>query len=124
MNTPPTLKCDRLLSILEDFRARCNDSQAVRKLIKRWDRIIEIQTLEETQTSYFLRANSGVVDALTIEELGVPEMTVAASEDILRQVFCGAVNPARAHLDGELQVYGSQKDQLVLDSVVLLIWGF
>lgn len=121
MNKPPTLKTD-LAAVLEDFRIRCNCSDPVKRLIRRWDRIIEIQVSGSTSASYFLRSHSGKVTAPKVQS-GPPDMTIAGSAETLRDIFCGLLNPARAHLDGELQVFGSQKDQLVLDSVVLLIWG-
>lgn len=124
MNTPQALETDLTLKTLEDFRARCNESKAVGKLIKRWDRTIEIHVSSNPQASYFLPIDNGTVHAPTLEQNLFPEMTIAGNSETLRQIFCGALNPARAHLDGEIQVYGSQKDQLVLDSIVLLIWGF
>ena len=53
-----------------------------------------------------------------------PDVVIASDESVLRGIFTGEVNPARAHLDGILEAQGSQKDQLVLDSIVLLIWGY
>lgn len=106
--------------VLDDFHARVRSSAPVKKLLARWDRTVELRA---GGRSFFLRSTSGEMLPPTTEAPGAPDITVAADEDVLRGVFAGEINPARAHLDGKLQAYGSQKDQLVLDAIVLLIWG-
>ncbi len=109
-----------LSSVLQDFHARVRASAPVKKLLARWDRTVELRAGEQ---SFFLRSKSGEMLPPTTEPPGAPDITISAEEDILRGIFAGEINPARAHLDGKLQAYGTQKDQLVLDAIVLLVWG-
>jgi hypothetical protein len=115
---------DELLETLTNFHERVRTSVPVRKLIARWDRLVEVRTLPEPGRSFFLRSRGGEMLAPSVVADGPADITIAAEEDVLRGIFSGEINPARAHLDGHLQAIGSQKDQLVLDSIVLLIWGY
>ncbi len=125
MSAPRTeASTDTLLSALEDFRARADAAPSVKKLLARWDRLVEIRALSEPRRSFFLRSTAGRMLGPERSAGGSPDIVIAAHESVLQGVFRGELNPARAHLDGELQAYGSQKDQLVLDSIVLLIWGY
>lgn len=47
---------------------------------------------------------------------------VGNSETILR-MFLGKENLAHLYLDGTIQTYGSEKDQIVLDAVAKILWG-
>jgi hypothetical protein len=38
-------------------------------------------------------------------------------------VFTGALNPVRANLDGELAVFASDRDNVKLDAVCMVLWG-
>jgi hypothetical protein len=115
---------DALLSALEDFRARAEAAPSVKKLLARWDRLVEVRALSEPRRSFFLRSSAGRMLGPEPSADRSPDVVIAAHESVLQGVFRGKLNPARAHLDGELQAFGSQKDQLVLDSIVLLIWGY
>ena len=110
----------QLGDVLTDFHARVRASAPVKKLLARWDRTVELRAGER---SFFLCSKSGEMLPPTTEPPCAPDITVTADEAVLRGVFAGEINPARAHLDGKLQAYGSQKDQLVLDAIVLLVWG-
>ncbi|MBI3722616.1 SCP2 sterol-binding domain-containing protein [bacterium] len=117
-------RADALLSALEDFHARACESAPVGKLLARWDRLVEVRALSEPRRSFFLRSQGGRMLAPAPSAEGTPDIVIAADESVLAGVFRGELNPARAHLEGELQAFGSQKDQLVLDAIVLLIWGY
>jgi hypothetical protein len=115
---------DEVRSALDAFHARAAGSRAVEKLIARWDRLVEVRVLSERARSFFLRSAGGRMLPPAIASPAEADVVVAADATTLARIFRGEVNPARAHLDGDLQVFGSQRDQLVLDSIVLLIWGF
>ena len=113
-------KTDPILEALEGFRQRAMASWPVRRLIAKWDRTIEVRVPER---SYFLRSRAGEILAPATSSDGKPEIVLSAAGDVMRGVFDGTLNPARAHLDGRLVAEGSTADQLVLDAIVLLIWG-
>lgn len=113
-------KTDPLLEALEGFRKKAMASWPVRRLLAKWDRTIEVRLPDR---SYYLRSKAGEILAPATSHDGKAEIVLAASEEVMRGVFEGSLNPARAHLDGRLVAEGSTADQLVLDAIVLLIWG-
>jgi hypothetical protein len=115
---------DALFDALRGFHARARESAPVRKLIARWDRIVEVRSVTFPRRSIYLRSLGGELLEPTSVAPGEADISIVADEDVLRRIFTGELNPARAHLDGSLQAIGAQKDQLVLDSIVLLIWGY
>jgi hypothetical protein len=115
---------DELLESLVEFQQKAAASAPVRKILAWWDRTVEVRSTTSPRRSFYLRARKGeMLEPTTEAPEGGADIVIAADEDVLRGVFRGEVNPARAHLDGLLAAVGPQKDQLVLDSIVLLIWG-
>jgi hypothetical protein len=47
---------------------------------------------------------------------------LSANADIVNDIFTGKANPSRLYLDGTLKVFASQKDQMVLDAIVDIVW--
>ena len=121
--SPPLRGGEEVLAhVLDAFHARVQASTAVKKLLARWDRLVELRVTGGR--SFFLRSKGGAMLPPTTTAEGTPEIVIGAEESVLRGIFSGDLNPARAHLDGQLQAFGSQKDHLVLDAIVLLIWGY
>ena len=115
---------DDLVEALRDFQRRIRRSPAVKKMLTWWQKTVEVRTATAPRRSFYLRSEKGEMLPPTREApASGADVLVIADEEVLRGVFAGELNPARAHLDGLLQAVGSQKDQLVLDSIVLLIWG-
>jgi hypothetical protein len=120
---------DRLEGLLAEFRARAMASAPVRRLLAGWDRTVELRVAGEVRMNdaapraYFLRSQAGVMEGPAREAARRPDIVVSATAEVLEAIFGGRLNPARAHLDGDLAATGSQRDQLVLDSLVMLIWG-
>ena len=59
----------------------------------------------------------------TGEEPGDEALLLRAPAPVLERVFSGALSPLGAYTDGQLEVYGSQKDQIKLDVIALVLWG-
>jgi hypothetical protein len=106
---------------LTDFMTRASASRPVKSLLARWAREVEIRPAGGPPR--FLRSAGGALDGPSRESSGAPDVVVEADERVLLAVFRGETSPARAHLDGDLAVYGTEKDRIVLDALVLLIWG-
>jgi hypothetical protein len=119
-----TTEKDSLEDALRAFHARVRGSAPVAKLLVRWDRLVEVRVLGANARSFFLRSSAGEMRAPERAAERAADVVVVAVEDVLQGIFSGAKNPAREHLDGRLQVFGPQKDQLVLDAIVLLVWGY
>lgn len=112
---------DALFGRLGEFRARGMASPPVRRLLRGWDRVVEIRA--QGGGALFLSSRGGVMEGPAERAERPPDVVISGAAPVLEAVFGGELNPARAHLDGDLEVAGSQRDQLVLDSLVMLIWG-
>jgi putative sterol carrier protein len=116
---------DELEASLRDFHARVRASAPVKKILAWWERTVEIRSATAPRRSFYLRSEKGeMLEPVTQAPASGADVVIVADEEVLRGIFRGEVNPARAHLDGLVAAVGSQKDQLVLDSIVLLIWGY
>ena len=109
---------------LEAFKGLAMASAPVRRMLKRWGaKRVEIRALDDAAQAFVLRASEGELHGPEPVGGGRADMVIAAPLAVLGDVFCGRRNPARAHLDGDLQAHGAQRDQLVLDALVMMIWG-
>lgn len=123
---------NQLHACLERFRELANDNPRVLRLIEGWQPLIRIAPNDEA-TAYAARVD-GAIDPwrtitteVTATDAETPDdtrqITLCASAAVLAQVFSGDLNPARAHLDGTLQVFADDRDQVKLDAISLILWG-
>jgi len=63
------------------------------------------------------------VAAPVATEPGDDALLLRADQAILQKIFSGNLSPLGAYTDGLLEVYGSQKDQIKLDVIALVVWG-
>lgn len=110
-----------VLSILDKFAQECNHNERLRKMNRDWSRLMELSATD-TGTTYWLRSQEGLITAGAGEVEGA-DLKIAASEDILRDVFSGVVTPTEPYNAGDLLVKGHQDDVMRLDIITLLIWG-
>lgn len=122
-----TQESDNLQACLDRFRDLANGNQRVRKLIQGWCPVILITPSDES-AAFAARVdgaigawNSKTAEAATLEADQL--ITLRAPQAILKQVFSGELNPARAHIDGTLQVFADDRDQVKLDAISLILWG-
>lgn len=109
---------------LHSFTDRAAQTPAVLRLIQRWDRTIQITDTTHDRHFTLQTAGGALLPPRSAPPASDPDILVAAEHGVLLDVFSGQLNPARANLDGDLDVVGSQRDHLVLDGVVMLIWGY
>ena len=108
---------------LDTFRDSVNGHPRLQKLLVGWKPNILIEAVD-TGEIFTL-----VVDGAEIHEVEKRAlesdwlMRVEAEDEVLRDVFSGRRNPGEAYLDGDLAVFGSDKDQVKLDAITLVIWG-
>lgn len=113
-----------LLNLLRDFAVRVNDHPALRRPLAGWspDFYIEASDTGRTYEVHMVGGRVEGVDA-TGEEPGDEALLLRAATPVLERVFSGALSPLGAYTDGQLEVYGSQKDQIKLDVIALVLWG-
>jgi hypothetical protein len=114
----------RLLDLLGDFALRVNDHPALRRPLAGWSPDFYIEA-SDTGDTFEVHMAGGRVEAVarTGEEPGDEALLLRAATPVLESVFSGALSPLGAYTDGQLEVYGSQKDQIKLDVIALVLWG-
>ncbi len=116
-----------LHACLERFRDLANANQRVCKLIQGWRPVIVISPTDvapgEDAPVYAARVDGAIGAWRSSEPDSDWTIRLSAPQEVLRQVFSGELNPARAHLDGSLQVFAEDRDQVKLDAISLILWG-
>ncbi|MEI6950396.1 hypothetical protein V9K67_24655 [Paraflavisolibacter sp. H34] len=112
-----------LIERLSSFRETVNGNHQVKKLLAGWEPNIIIETSDTAESYSLLIRDKAVAGVLEGKQEQKHQIVVEGDEDILDQVFSGSLNPAEAVLDGQIAVYGNDKDQLKLDALCLVIWG-
>lgn len=112
-----------LYNCLSDFRTRVNENDGVKKLLKGWEPVIVVSSSDTGACFSLVIREKAVADLLPQKLEHNHQILVEGEEAMLEQIFSGSVNPAEAVLDGQMAVYGSDRDQLKLDALSLMIWG-
>lgn len=114
---------NRLQNHLHKFISDVNAMPRMRSLLKGWQPQVVIQTSDSDELYSFNVYDSFLSELGTSNEEYPHTVILRGREDILNRVFSGELNPARAHLDGELDVFGSDRDEVKLDAISLILWG-
>jgi hypothetical protein len=122
--TTGTLAMTRTLpECLRAFVQSANAQPRVGKLLKGWEPLLLIEATDDGQR-FKMRVHDSRLDEVAPSEVeSDPSILVRGSNEILRAVFSGALNPARAYLEGSLEVFGSDRDHIKLDAISLVLWG-
>jgi hypothetical protein len=113
-----------LLNLLRDFAVRVNDHPGLRRPLAGWSPAFYIEA-SDTGHRFQVHMAGGHVEGVepTGEEPGEEALLLRAAAPVLERVFSGTLSPLGAYTDGQLEVYGSQKDQIKLDVIALVLWG-
>ena len=113
---------ETLTRALSQFQAKVNQHPRLRTLLQGWERDIEIEC-DDVDVAERLRIRGSLIrdvsDAAPDADVTI---TMRASHSVLVDVFEGRRSPAKLFLDGDLQVFASDKDQVKLDAISLLLW--
>ena len=112
-----------LFSCLVKFQNEVNTNESVVRLVKNWEPNIIIKSLNSEEIFTILIRDLKIESIVEEEQKSEHQILLEADEDILHSIFDGQTNPAEAALNGDLFVFGDQKDQIKLDAVTLLVWG-
>lgn len=108
---------------LNEFRVKANDHPRVRGLLNGWQPVIVIEAVDTGNTWYMPVRDCQVSAVERRFEHASHVVHLRATGDILTSIFKGASNPAEAFLNGELEIFASDKDQVKLDAISLVLWG-
>jgi putative sterol carrier protein len=111
-----------LVGSLLSFRSKVNEHPRLRILLKGWDRSIRIDC-DNAAARYRVQFKDTCVQEVVEDSSDAEvDITLRAPHATLLDVFEGRSNPATLFLNGELQVFATEKDQVKLDAISLLLW--
>jgi hypothetical protein len=105
------------------FRELVNAHPRMKTLLKGWDRtaLVEVEDTGDVFTVEF--RDCQIVDLQTGNRSATDSpIILKATQRILSDIFTGVLNPASEFLDGRLQVFASDRDQVKLDAISLVLW--
>ncbi len=113
-----------LHQLLADFAGRVNGHPALNKSLAGWSPSFFIEASDCGERFEIRIVNGHVADVrLSADQPGEQSLLLRACADVLDRVFSGRLSPLGAYTDGQLEVYGAQKDQIKLDVIALVLWG-
>ena len=113
-----------LQRILDDFAGHLNRHEGLRATLAGWSPSFFIETRDSGET-FRVHMEDGQVRrvAPTDEEPGDEALLLRGESTVITQIFTGRMSPLGAYTDGQLEVYGTPKDQIKLDVIALVLWG-
>lgn len=113
-----------LEQVLLDFAAHVNAHPALRSPLAGWSPRFCIQACDTGET-FQVPIADGVVGRITptTDEPEDDALLLRGEQALIRRIFSGRTSPLAAYTDGQLEVYGSPKDQIKLDVIALVLWG-
>lgn len=109
-------------NVLNRFSQESNSNEKVQKLIKRWSSSVLIWP-EDLGRGFLLTVDSGKITRLErTPDKETGKVKVVGQQEVLSNMFQGKENIAHLYMDGVIQTYGSEKDQIVLDAIARILW--
>ena len=105
-----------------EFSSRVNNSGRIQSLLKDWNRTLSIEAEDAPSESYVLVFRDCAVVSVCRGRDESASIIMRAPVQLLGEVFSGRTNPAMAFLEGQLQVFADDRDQVKLDAISLLLW--
>jgi hypothetical protein len=113
-----------LQQLLGGFAGRVNAQASLRTALAGWSPQFFIQAPDSGETFQVHIAAGQVQGVSPVDtEPGDEALLLRGDSALLASVFSGQRSPLGAYTDGELEVYGSTKDQIKLDVIALVLWG-
>lgn len=113
---------DTLEHALRHFRDLVNAHPRMKTLLKGWDRAAVIATEDAGEAFTVEFKDCQIVSVEPGIKVDNAPIKLKGSTRTLTDIFLGDLNPASEFLDGRLQVTASDKDQVKLDAITLLLW--
>ncbi|MCL5681493.1 MAG: hypothetical protein M1515_05600 [Candidatus Thermoplasmatota archaeon] len=115
-------EASELRETLERFIADVNNNEKVQKMIRKWSSVVNIWG-KDINRGYLLEVVDGKVTQM-MEAMNVDDgkVKVVGESRTLIRMFQGKEKIVHLYLDGIVETYGSERDQIVLDAIARLLW--
>lgn len=109
---------------LVNFQQRANANLRVQRIAAGWSQQLFVECCDSDQR-YCIEIRDGRLSDVQSKPTTATEgcLLIRGQEELLTRIFNGAHHPLTAYNDGELEVYGEQRDQVKLDAISLVMWG-
>jgi putative sterol carrier protein len=102
-----------------DWRERCNANERLRRMLRGWDRVVHLEATD-TGDRFTVEVADQRIGALSLAEVGVPDLVVTATSEDFSDLFWGDLNPSEKYMSGEIVLAGSQEDVMRLDALSMV----
>lgn len=114
-----------LHAVLVRFAAQVNANTRIRSLIKGWTPPFVVEGRDTGEAMAVLLDGTQIAGIEVLDcEPDSHALVLRGDAHTLIEVFEGRLSPLVAYSDGLLEVYGEQRDQIKLDAIALVLWGF
>lgn len=109
---------------LINFQQRANANLRVQRIATGWSQKLFVECCD-TDQRYCIEIRDGRLSDVDPSPVASNDgcLLIRGEEDLLTKIFNGARHPLTAYNDGEIEVYGEQRDQVKLDAISLVMWG-
>jgi len=111
-----------LRGTLFNFKDLINKNSSVRKLLVGWEPVIEIEALDGDERYTLIVRDRSLEEIHEGPAQQAGTVTVRGNKQVLSEIFEGKLNPAQALIDGQIEIYGQEKDMIKLDALTLVLW--
>jgi hypothetical protein len=112
-----------LIDALLQFRDRVNADSRLQTVLRGWEPVIVVEVPGGGWKQYLV-VRDGRITGIGPECKDSTHLVhLLAEEHVLIAIFTGGLNPTEAFLNGDLQIFASDKDQVKLDAISLMLWG-
>jgi hypothetical protein len=113
---------ETLEQCLTTFSQKVNQNTRLKGVLRGWDRVLQIEAVDTQQEKFVMEFRDASIVSLARGSVESAPIVMRAEEQLLREIFAGDTNPAIAFLDGTLQIFANDRDQVKLEAISLLIW--
>jgi len=112
-----------LAETLLQFRDQVNADSRLQSILRGWEPVIVVEALGGRSRQYLVVRDCRIAEVCSDCGDSTHVVHLLAEEDVLTAIFNGGLNPTEAFLNGDLQIFASDKDQVKLDAISLMLWG-
>jgi hypothetical protein len=117
------MSSDELENTIKNFVDKYNKNIKLQNMLKNWSSKVLIW-IRNINKGFVVRIEKGkVVEITKSENFNEGNVKIVGDESILIDMFKGIKNPSSLYLNGVIEVYGPERDQIILDKIVEEIWG-
>jgi hypothetical protein len=110
-------------STIKNFVDKYNNNLKIQNMLKKWNAELLIWSKDDNAGFIIKVENGKVVDISKSTSFNEGRIKVVGERRILIDMFKGLKNPSQLYLNGIIEVYGPERDQIILDRIVEEIWG-